>query len=151
MPPGIEPGTQGFSVLCSTNWAMAPFCLLFVSALALFLVCECKGSNFYNTSQAFCKKNCENLEFSLFPWKITGFCPYFSTPPYHIVQRISISNTKLINHNTRQIRPARRKRRLKVIMSCSSLSMSHFLRDYIWSESYRAYATLNINEDVDKW
>ena len=24
MPPGIEPGTQGFSVLCSTNWAMAP-------------------------------------------------------------------------------------------------------------------------------
>ena len=34
VPPGIEPGTQGFSVLCSTNWAMAP-CLL---------VCECKGS-----------------------------------------------------------------------------------------------------------
>lgn len=27
VPPGIEPGTQGFSVLCSTNWAMAP-CLL---------------------------------------------------------------------------------------------------------------------------
>ena len=27
VPPGIEPGTQGFSVLCSTNWAMAPsFC-----------------------------------------------------------------------------------------------------------------------------
>jgi hypothetical protein len=25
VPPGIEPGTQGFSVLCSTNWAMAPF------------------------------------------------------------------------------------------------------------------------------
>ena len=24
VPPGIEPGTQGFSVLCSTNWAMAP-------------------------------------------------------------------------------------------------------------------------------
>ena len=22
--PGIEPGTQGFSVLCSTNWAIAP-------------------------------------------------------------------------------------------------------------------------------
>ena len=22
--PGIEPGTQGFSVLCSTNWAMTP-------------------------------------------------------------------------------------------------------------------------------
>ena len=27
VPPGIEPGTQGFSVLCSTNWAMAPSCL----------------------------------------------------------------------------------------------------------------------------
>ena len=28
VPPGIEPGTQGFSVLCSTNWAMAPTCVL---------------------------------------------------------------------------------------------------------------------------
>ena len=28
VPPGIEPGTQGFSVLCSTNWAMAPSCFL---------------------------------------------------------------------------------------------------------------------------
>ena len=27
VPPGIEPGTQGFSVLCSTNWAMAPSAL----------------------------------------------------------------------------------------------------------------------------
>ena len=25
VPPRIELGTQGFSVLCSTNWAMAPF------------------------------------------------------------------------------------------------------------------------------
>ena len=24
VPTGIEPVTQGFSVLCSTNWAMAP-------------------------------------------------------------------------------------------------------------------------------
>ena len=24
VPPGIEPGTQGFSVLCSTNWAKVP-------------------------------------------------------------------------------------------------------------------------------
>ena len=39
VPPGIEPGTQGFSVLCSTNWAMAP----------LFLVCGCKGrQSFWN-------------------------------------------------------------------------------------------------------
>ena len=29
VPPGIEPGTQGFSVLCSTNWAMAPANLIF--------------------------------------------------------------------------------------------------------------------------
>ena len=28
VPTGIEPVTQGFSVLCSTNWAMAPwFCV----------------------------------------------------------------------------------------------------------------------------
>ena len=26
--PGIEPGTQGFSVLCSTNWAMTPVLFL---------------------------------------------------------------------------------------------------------------------------
>ena len=32
VPPGIEPGTQGFSVLCSTNWAMAPSFCLFASA-----------------------------------------------------------------------------------------------------------------------
>ena len=37
VPPGIEPGTQGFSVLCSTNWAMAP----------LFLVCGCKGRHIF--------------------------------------------------------------------------------------------------------
>ena len=24
VPPGIEPGTQGFSVLCSTDWATEP-------------------------------------------------------------------------------------------------------------------------------
>ena len=38
VPPGIEPGTQGFSVLCSTNWAMAP---------CLYLFCECKGRLFF--------------------------------------------------------------------------------------------------------
>ena len=28
--PGIEPGTQGFSVLCSTNWATQPYEDLFI-------------------------------------------------------------------------------------------------------------------------
>ena len=43
VPPGIEPGTQGFSVLCSTNWAMAP----------LFLLSGCKGMDFFCSSQTF--------------------------------------------------------------------------------------------------
>ena len=54
VPPGIEPGTQGFSVLCSTNWAMAPSCLLHhtigvtalssakASAKVLFFICSRK-------------------------------------------------------------------------------------------------------------
>ena len=44
VPPGIEPGTQGFSVLCSTNWAMAP---------SLLLVCGCKDRRFLWFSQVF--------------------------------------------------------------------------------------------------
>ena len=36
VPPGIEPGTQGFSVLCSTNWAMAP-CLIAVAKVVKLL------------------------------------------------------------------------------------------------------------------
>lgn len=43
VPPGIEPGTQGFSVLCSTNWAMAP----------LFLVCGCKGRHSFRITKLF--------------------------------------------------------------------------------------------------
>ena len=43
VPPGIEPGTQGLSVLCSTNWAMAP----------LLLFCECKGNMFFFFLQVF--------------------------------------------------------------------------------------------------
>ena len=36
VPPGIEPGTQGFSVLCSTNWAMAPFLFCVAKVWKLF-------------------------------------------------------------------------------------------------------------------
>lgn len=43
VPPGIEPGTQGFSVLCSTNWAMAP----------IFLVCGCKGKQSFEVYKYF--------------------------------------------------------------------------------------------------
>ena len=50
MPPGIEPGTQGFSVLCSTIWAMAPLC---------FLLSECKGRHFKFTVQLFCRFLCK--------------------------------------------------------------------------------------------
>ena len=50
VPPGIEPGTQGFSVLCSTNWAMAPLC---------FLLSECKGRHFKFTVQLFCRFLCK--------------------------------------------------------------------------------------------
>ena len=41
VPPGIEPGTQGFSVLCSTNWAMAPISF-----------CECKFTSYFDTGKA---------------------------------------------------------------------------------------------------
>ena len=44
VPPGIEPGTQGFSVLCSTNWAMAP---------SLLLDCGCKDMPFLLIIQIF--------------------------------------------------------------------------------------------------
>ena len=56
VPPGIEPGTQGFSVLCSTNWAMAPS--------LLFNGCKSR-ENFWNRkrlgrkSGGRCKKNDE--------------------------------------------------------------------------------------------
>ena len=36
VPPGIEPGTQGFSVLCSTNWAMVPKALANILILKQF-------------------------------------------------------------------------------------------------------------------
>ena len=42
VPPGIEPGTQGFSVLCSTNWAMAPTFRLKVENWCFPHFCECK-------------------------------------------------------------------------------------------------------------
>ena len=50
VPPGIEPGTQGFSVLCSTIWAMAPTALILrVQRYALFL-------NLPNYLSIFCEK-----------------------------------------------------------------------------------------------
>ena len=48
VPPGIEPGTQGFSVLCSTIWAMAP-----TVKEAWFLLSECKGSTIISFCQIF--------------------------------------------------------------------------------------------------
>ena len=33
--PGIEPGTQGFSVLCSTNWAMTPVVLFGIAKVGI--------------------------------------------------------------------------------------------------------------------
>ena len=81
VPPGIEPGTQGFSVLCSTNWAMAPCVseggecvslggatrnrtgdtrifspLLYQLSYGTFLNCECKGRHFFWNSKGFCRK-----------------------------------------------------------------------------------------------
>ena len=45
VPPGIEPGTQGFSVLCSTNWAMAP--------LSIISWMRCKGRSIFSIIQTF--------------------------------------------------------------------------------------------------
>ena len=58
VPPGFEPGTHGFSVRCSTNWAMAPsfvhnFKASFAHALEVFLNCVCKGTAFFCTVQIF--------------------------------------------------------------------------------------------------
>ena len=53
VPPGIEPGTQGFSVLCSTNWAMAPFCFFGHCRIA-----SAKIGSFLIPSKFFGKKVC---------------------------------------------------------------------------------------------
>ena len=52
VPPGIEPGTQGFSVLCSTNWAMAPSFL------------RCKDRYIFSNSKFSVIKNLFCLNFS---------------------------------------------------------------------------------------
>ena len=73
VPPGIEPGTQGFSVLCSTNWAMAPheahvsFAIAKVGSfsettkfLPCFLVCFALfGSHFILLHDFVTKKPCK--------------------------------------------------------------------------------------------
>ena len=59
VPPGIEPGTQGFSVLCSTNWAMAP---------ALYASCLKASANigcFFLLCKFFAKKNSSKAKFTL--------------------------------------------------------------------------------------
>ena len=48
VPPGIEPGTQGFSVLCSTNWAKVP---------NHSQIWEVQKYIFFLTSQIFVKKS----------------------------------------------------------------------------------------------
>ena len=58
VPPGIEPGTQGFSVLCSTNWAMAPC-----------VIAGAKIDIFFNTAISawfFCKKFSRFFAFLIF-------------------------------------------------------------------------------------
>ena len=68
--PGIEPGTQGFSVLCSTNWAMTPF-----------FKCECKGKPKIRTMQAFQQKKWRKsaffLRFAAF-FHLSTFCRIFA-------------------------------------------------------------------------
>ena len=59
VPPGIEPGTQGFSVLCSTNWAMAPTLLRYLIGFATAKVTQ----NFNSTN--FLLKILKNFAFSL--------------------------------------------------------------------------------------
>ena len=54
VPPRIELGTQGFSVLCSTNWAMAPFfSLLEVRWSTVLFVWDYKGRHFFLHSKFF--------------------------------------------------------------------------------------------------
>ena len=62
VPPGIEPGTQGFSVLCSTNWAMAP----------AFLITGAKIEGFFKLTKymsTFFQKNHVIPSFRLFIWQ----------------------------------------------------------------------------------
>ena len=68
VPPGIEPGTQGFSVLCSTNWAMAPFA-----------VCECKVTTniwflqeFAKIYVSFLSKLCFWAQWGCVGWGVVG-------------------------------------------------------------------------------
>ena len=60
--PGIEPGTQGFSVLCSTNWAMTPFCDLRVQRYSFFL-------NLASKYRKKCRKACI-FYFSIFVFQL---------------------------------------------------------------------------------
>ena len=41
VPAGIEPGTQGFSVLCSTNGAMAPCYFADAKVVIIFVSAKC--------------------------------------------------------------------------------------------------------------
>ena len=80
VPPGIEPGTQGFSVLCSTNWAMAPMSLLFKS--------ECKGTAFFPIMQIFSYFSCIKCScFRFLPYlfsRKSGFSAVGSTQKVHV-------------------------------------------------------------------
>ena len=80
VPPGIEPGTQGFSVLCSTNWAMAPMSLLFKS--------ECKGTAFFPIMQIFSYFSCIKCScFRFLPYlysRKSGFSAVGSAQKVHV-------------------------------------------------------------------
>ena len=78
VPPGIEPGTQGFSVLCSTNWAMAPTC--FCNRCFSFAVAKVrKVFNLTNVFPFFFKKNHFFLLFLLITPVFSPQRPYLSS------------------------------------------------------------------------
>ena len=79
VPPGIEPGTHGFSVRCSTNWAMAPFlfcnewCFSIASAKVRHFSETTKFfSNFLSKNRKIVPKCSQNATFSVFSAR---FCP----------------------------------------------------------------------------
>ena len=82
MPPGIEPGTQGFSVLCSTNWAMAPNAKLktyLLNEKHHLCFCECKGRAFFLFTQVFIKKKYKKCWFFFFQSCFVMFYSYLCT------------------------------------------------------------------------
>ena len=99
VPPGIEPGTQGFSVLCSTNWAMAPSCCFDYG---------CKGRYYFLIQQMFWKKKLKKSKISIFCRKKSLFSCRFKNNMYLCTRNRNDDTTKTKKRDVAQLASAPR-------------------------------------------